>query len=606
MNTLEGEEQSADRSISGIESLGLFWRLFRFRPWLFSINCAAITALFLIGMVPGLAARSFFDGLQAGRGLGMLWWLAALIVGAALGHVVCMFGLALTNAPFQFTNSALMQRNMLLRILRLPATVALPGSSGEAISRFRDDADEITLTMIIGNNLIASIVFATVALVVMLRVDVVVTVAVFLPLGVIVIAVTLASRRIEHYRRASREATGEVTGFLADVFAAVQAVQLANAEYRVANHLRDLNHVRLRSTVRDRLFDQLLQSLFANTVSLGTGVILLLAGRAMASGSFSVGDFALFVYYLGWFTDFVASLGLSITRFKQARVSFARMRTVMSESSTAEVVRHAPVHLRGPLPRVAAPRRQAPPLSTLTVSGLTCRHASGRGVGPVSFDVKAGSLTAITGRIGSGKTTLLEALLGLRPAEAGLVRWNGAVVDDPASFFVPPQSAYTPQVPRLFSDSLRDNLLLGHDPGEESLKRAVELAALEHDVGEMREGLDTRVGARGVRLSGGQVQRAAAARMFIRGADLIVFDDLSSALDVDTERELWRRVFARPGATVLAVSHRPAVLERADQVLVLDHGLLVASGRVGELLQSSEEMRLLWTGRDDPGHASHA
>jgi ATP-binding cassette subfamily B protein len=221
----------------------------------------------------------------------------------------------------------------------------------------------------------------------------------------------------------------------------------------------------------------------------------------------------------------------------------------------------------------------------------------------IDLDLQRGDLVVITGRVGSGKSTLAKTLIGLLPRDAGEVRWNGEEVIDLAGFFRPPRCAYLPQTPRLFSDSLRNNILMGVAESDADLPDVIHLSILEQDIETLESGLDTLVGPRGVRLSGGQVQRAAAARMFVRAPELLVIDDLSSALDVETEQALWERIDERRAArrgpyalTCLVVSHRRAALVRADHILLLKNGKMEAHGRLEELLASSEEMQKIWKG----------
>jgi ATP-binding cassette, subfamily B, bacterial len=403
-------------------------------------------------------------------------------------------------------------------------------------------------------------------------------------------------KRLEKYRQASRTATGQVTSIIGEIFSTVQGIKVAAAEPYIIEHFQQLNERRRATMLRDRVLEQMLNSTFGNTVGLGTGLILILAAQAMHTTQLGVGDIALFIYYLAFVTDFTQFFGMFLAHYAQTRVAFQRMETLLQGASPLRLTEPYPLYLaKKELPASGQPTTNEGYLQTLSVKGLIYHYPdTGRGIEDISFSLAGGSLTVITGRIASGKTTLLEVLLGLLSKESGEICWNGQTIADPATFFVPPHSAYTPQIPRLFSATLRENILLGLHEDAVMLESAIQTAVLERDLAELENGLETLIGTRGVKLSGGQVQRTAAARMFVRNATLLVFDDLSSALDVETEHLLWERLFAQSAITCLVVSHRRSVLQRAHQIIVLKEGKIEAIGKLAELLKTSQEMRRLW------------
>jgi ATP-binding cassette, subfamily B, bacterial len=214
------------------------------------------------------------------------------------------------------------------------------------------------------------------------------------------------------------------------------------------------------------------------------------------------------------------------------------------------------------------------PLRRLVLRGVSAVHDDGTvGAAGVDLAVDAGSLVLLTGRVGSGKSSLLATLAGLVDHE-GAICWNDREVDDPQRFLRPGQVAYVGQVPRVLSGTFADNVALGRPPVGASA--AVADARLQADV-DAAGGPGVLVGHRGVRLSGGQVQRLALARALATGAELLLADDVSSALDARTEVELWDAL-RRRGTTVVGASSKRSALARADCVVVLEDGRVADTG----------------------------
>ncbi|MGZ8178921.1 ATP-binding cassette domain-containing protein [Williamsia sp. SKLECPSW1] len=358
---------------------------------------------------------------------------------------------------------------------------------------------------------------------------------------------------------------------LVSVLESARTIKLAAATQDAHRHLTRTDAGRVDAAVREHRIQSIL---------IGVPVVLVYAGVVAAWAVFLAGGWGLATALLvsgtvigfDWFgrvAGAVITEAPGTRAWQRATARFAGGRDLMAVPRAVDL-------LHGSSPPPESPTRVT--LARLSVHHLDAVHADGTiGATGIDLHVDAGELVLLLGQVGSGKSSLLSALAGLID-HRGEIRWNDEPVTDTQAFLRPGQVAHVAQVPRVLSGTFAENIRVDHD---RRIDGAVDDARLAPDVA-AAGGVDAVIGHRGVRLSGGQVQRLALARALASEPELLLADDVSSALDATTEVELWRSLRER-GTAVLGATSKRAALGQADRVVVLVDGTIAATGPWREL-----------------------
>ena len=396
--------------------------------------------------------------------------------------------------------------------------------------------------------------------------------AILLAVMVAAAATSVAGRPVAGRSSAIASATRADFGrSLVSVLECVRTVKLAAATTDVRAHLDRVDGGRVGAAVREHRIQSILLGVPVVMVQLGVvaaWVVYLVGGWNLATALLVSGAVAGFDYF-GSVAGAVVTDAPGVRAWQRATSRLAGGADLMDVPAGVDL-------WAGTAPRPAPVTRT--PLRRLELDDVAAVHDDGtRGVTGVHLSVEAGELVLLLGQVGAGKSSLLSVLCGL-VGHTGRIRWNGVDVTDAQTFLRPGQVAHVAQVPLVLSGTFADNVRLDHD---RDVERAVADARLGPDVADAG-GVDALVGHRGVRLSGGQVQRLALARALAAEPELLLADDVSSALDAATEVELWASLRAR-GTTVLGATSKRAALARADRVVVLVDGSIADSGPWAEL-----------------------
>ncbi|MFD2796420.1 ATP-binding cassette domain-containing protein [Promicromonospora vindobonensis] len=381
----------------------------------------------------------------------------------------------------------------------------------------------------------------------------------------------IGKRMLRDTAAKARETRAAFARGLASVLDSVRTVKLSGATHAAQRHLQDRDQERVQAGVRESWADFLvgqLQTLLARAATIA-------AWGLYVAGVWPLSTTLIVIAALGTYTSLGWVVANLLNRAAPTRDWTDDARRLAGTDDLAAIPTDidliAGTHDDTPLARPVAP------LQELRLAQVRAVHPDGTiGVTGVDLTVRTGEMVAVVGAVGSGKSSLLAGLAGLCRL-CGQVTWNDQPVHD-AAMLSGTGIAYVAQVPRVVSGTIAENVHLDHD---REVHAALQAAQMEDDV-TAAGGVDTVVGHRGLRLSGGQTQRLSLARALAARADLLVLDDVSSALDATTEADLWNDLDAE-NATIIAATSRHATLARADRVVVLHAGFQVSVGRWADL-----------------------
>jgi ABC-type multidrug transport system fused ATPase/permease subunit len=577
--------------------LGVLWVAVKEQPRIFAVAAvgSALFAATTIGQAyvfGAITERVIVPGIDDGQIATSALALAFLAVMAvATLKVVGIVARRLGAGIMQYRLQASYRRRVTRRYLQLPLSWHQEHSTGELLSNANSDVEATwypiapfpfalgVLLMLVGT---LGLLFVT---------DPVLAVVGSIIFPAIAVLTVVYSRRMSPLMTLAQQQRGEVSGIAHESFDGALVVKTLGREDVETERFRAAS-LALRDTLirvgRVRgLFDPIMEALPV----IGVLVVLLLGTARVGSGNLTAGELVYVAYLFTLLAFPVRAIGWVLNELPRSVVGWDRVQRVLRATGAQE-------HGATRLPDDSGP-------TALSVEAVSFSYGArpdsdGQVLREVAFDVAPGRTVALVGQTGSGKSTLASLLVRLLDPGTGQVAYDDIDVRELAPGALAEVAALVPQSTFLFDDTVRGNVTLGADIGDEDVWEALRIAQADGFVAALPKSLDTLVGERGTTLSGGQRQRLALARAVVRRPRLLVLDDATSSVDPQVEQRILAGLRSRQGvggspSTVVVVAYRRATIALADEVVFVEDGRVSARGTAADLLASSVGFRDLVT-----------
>ena len=569
MKTADSRQPTADGRKGG--SLRIVFEFWRQRPgWVIGlfVGTVVVTA---ISIVFPYILRIIVDGIRRGVTQPELVRFVLLLVGFGFlrvaGEVLLPFSRARINELYQWK----VRSEVFRRALDMGHTFSARYPTGDVMERLDHDMGELSWFACSGLFRFAAAGLTVVfALVIMVRMNPLLTLITVLPLGLAVLVWMRLGPLVYSWFMKWRQKISEVNNQLEAAFTGIRLAKSYSMEERLGRKLRSTLDERVGVAMGEARTEAKIDIMYMAIAGVATLLVLWVGGAQVVHKSLTLGAFIAFNAYILMLVGPMFDIGNLFVSGRRAQGAAERI----------DSLRQHPPEVVSP----AAPVQPVP--GELRLNRLSFVYGTKTALRDAEMVFAPGQKVGIAGTVGSGKSTVFRVLFRMADPHQGSVTLSGQDIRQLDLDAYRKLFGYAPQEATLFSDTVKGNIVFGRENvSDEQLQAVVAGAEFSGDVAGFPKGLDEMLGERGTRLSGGQKERVAIARALVGRPPIMVFDDATSALDAETEKELVNRMMNElPGVTVIIVSHRLSVLSACDWVYVLDAGKVKEQGTHEELL----------------------
>lgn len=548
-----------------------------------TFTCAALMTAF--ELLPPWLIKVIIDDVIQGQQVTLLpWVLCALVFAFALKNMSNSLRIRFNNILEQRVIFHL--RQQIFQVLqRLSISFYENRSTGEIMSRVMNDTEHVERIFVDGleGMLTASLTLIGISAV-LFSLNWKLALFAMIPIPILAFSAISFSRRVHGYYHEIRKSTADLSSYLQDALSGIRETMGFNRhEYEQQRFDRKSYDVS-----QNNLKAMFLWSMYSPTMiflgSLGTVLILWFGAGEVIAGNMKVGELVAFVTYLGLFYIPVNQIHSVNHMLQHALAASERIFDVLD--TVPEVVSQ---------PDAVAPLSR--PEGSIVLDRVTFAYRPDvpvlRGI---STEIGAGERVAVVGPSGAGKSTLIKLIMRFYDVKGGAITIDGDDLRDLPLSFLRSQIGLVQQEPFLFNGTVRENIAYGNMDATQDQIEQVACVARAHDfIMELPEVYDTWIGERGVKLSVGQKQRVAIARVLLKNPPIVIFDEATSNIDTETEvkiREALEQL--TKGRTTIIIAHRLSTLQQVDRILVLDHGQIVEGGTHAKLIEQDGLYRLLY------------